>query len=88
MELTEGQRIKATLPAPSLDDETHLQDNVYHLEILKKPSEVICDDGDTEEVIPLPDHLAQPEWYHVLNLVTLHRHWFCSTHYEIEQLND
>ncbi len=88
MDLITGMRIKASQPAHSFDETTNYPENVYHLEILPKPSEVICCDGATEEVIPLPEHLAQPEWHHVLNLVTLNRHWFCFTNYDIEKLND
>ena len=55
----------------------------FEFVVLPKPEQVIANDGVTQEVVPLPKHLAQPDWYLVKNLTKDVNHWFCSKVYEV-----
>lgn len=58
----------------------------FEIEILPKPQTVNVYDGETEVCEPLPEHLAQSDWYNVRNIHTGKRHWLNSGGYHFTQL--
>ncbi|WP_413765758.1 hypothetical protein, partial [Vibrio vulnificus] len=47
------------------DGNTHVfDDEVFQVQVLEKPTKVIADDGEHQELIPLPEHLANDKWYY------------------------
>ena len=62
--------------------EVSFDEKVILVEVLPKPTEVICDDG---EVIPLPKHFHTAEWFHVKNLETGREHWINTLVYTFKE---
>jgi hypothetical protein len=53
--------------------------------VLPKPAQVIADDGVTEEIIDIPEHLKSEDWLLVENLSTGRSHWLSLKAYTLLQ---
>lgn len=68
------------------DGNTHVfDDEVFQVQVLAKPTKVIADDGEHQELIPLPEHLANDKWYYVNNHTKGIRQWLNSENIEITE---
>lgn len=56
------------------------------IEVLPKPQTVLMFDGDTEEVEPLPMHLAQDDWFLVRDIKTGITSWLNTAGRQITKL--
>lgn len=69
-----GQRYRAeAINEPFEDDKgclVEFEPRIILIEILPKPEKVMEDDGLRRRLVPLPAHLAGPEWFAAINLIT------------------
>ena len=69
-----GQRCRAeAINEPFEDDKgclVEFEPRTILIEILPKPEHVMEDDGLRPRRVPLPAHLAGPEWFAAINLTT------------------
>lgn len=54
---------------------TNFPEKVYGIEVLNKPNPITVWDGEQETLEPLPEHLAQDDWYYVRDLNSGKTHW-------------
>lgn len=79
-------------PADSLGEiegeQVNFEETRQLVEVLPKPERVRVHNGETEVEEPTPDHLKQPEWYAVRNILTHRRYWLNITGLHITELTE
>lgn len=73
-ELIIGLRYHAEAITEPFEDEkgclVEFEPRAITIEIIPKPEKVMADDGAHRRMVPLPAHLAGPEWFAAINLAT------------------
>ncbi|GIU41149.1 hypothetical protein TUM3794_21060 [Shewanella colwelliana] len=87
----EGSKILAITPAISFSDldgsNVSIPEKRRKYEVLPKPDTVIVDDGVSEWIEGLPEHLKCDHWLNVKNIETGKRHWLNTMHIQVSEIS-
>lgn len=79
-------------PAYSMDEgngsTAHFDEKRRLVQVLPKPERVRVRNGETEVEEPTPDHLKQPEWYAVRNILNHNTYWLNTSGLHITEFTE